>query len=95
MFRYFSLAFKNSLRNRRRSISHHFQHRGFALPAGCADRHVSRAFSQEQTPGQALRLVVRHKVSLAQPIPVAYEAKIRQDSRCKRSLGLELVWRHL
>ncbi|MBV8808893.1 MAG: FtsX-like permease family protein [Acidobacteriaceae bacterium] len=34
-------------------------------------------FSQE-TPGQALRLVVRHKVSLAQPLPVAYEDKVRR-----------------
>ncbi len=34
-------------------------------------------FFGEQTPGQALRLVVRHRVSLAQPIPIAYEAKIR------------------
>lgn len=32
----------------------------------------------QQTPGAALRLVVRHKVSLTLPIPVAYEAKIRQ-----------------
>jgi len=34
-------------------------------------------FYGQETPGQALRLVVRHRVSLAQPIPVAYEAKIR------------------
>jgi len=34
-------------------------------------------FFSQQTPGQALRLVVRHRVSLAQPIPVAYEAKVR------------------
>jgi putative ABC transport system permease protein len=34
-------------------------------------------FYGQETPGQALRLVVRHKVSLTQPIPVAYEAKIR------------------
>ncbi|MBV8571934.1 MAG: ABC transporter permease [Acidobacteriaceae bacterium] len=34
-------------------------------------------FYNQQTPGQALRLVVRHRVSLAQPLPVAYEAKVR------------------
>jgi putative ABC transport system permease protein len=34
-------------------------------------------FFAQETPGQALRLVTRHKVSLAQPLPVAYEAKIR------------------
>jgi putative ABC transport system permease protein len=30
------------------------------------------------TPGSALRMVVRHKVSLAQTMPYAYEARIRQ-----------------
>ncbi|MBV9082706.1 MAG: ABC transporter permease [Acidobacteriaceae bacterium] len=30
------------------------------------------------TPGQALRLVVRHKISLGNPIPVAYQDKIRR-----------------
>jgi putative ABC transport system permease protein len=35
-------------------------------------------FLRQQTPGQALRLVVRHKVSLGQPIPVAYEEKVRR-----------------
>lgn len=35
-------------------------------------------FYSVATPGEALRLVVRHKVSLAQPIPAAYEAKVRR-----------------
>jgi putative ABC transport system permease protein len=35
-------------------------------------------FMQQPTPGQALRLVVRHRVSLAQVIPFADEAKVRQ-----------------
>jgi putative ABC transport system permease protein len=34
-------------------------------------------FGQE-TPGQAIRLIVRHKVSLGQALPYAYEDKIRQ-----------------
>jgi putative ABC transport system permease protein len=34
-------------------------------------------FYSQQTPGQALRLVVRNKISLAQPLPVADEDKIR------------------
>jgi putative ABC transport system permease protein len=40
-------------------------------------------FYGQQTPGQALRLVVRHKVSLAQPIPLAYEAKIKNVAGVK------------
>lgn len=35
-------------------------------------------YLKDQTPGQALRLVTRHKVSLAQALPAAYEQKIRQ-----------------
>jgi putative ABC transport system permease protein len=35
-------------------------------------------FYGEESPGQALRLVVRHRVSLTQSLPFAYEAKIRQ-----------------
>jgi putative ABC transport system permease protein len=35
-------------------------------------------FHSVPTPGQALRLIVRHKVSLAQPILAAYEEKIRR-----------------
>jgi putative ABC transport system permease protein len=35
-------------------------------------------FLAPPTPGQELRLVVHHKVSLGQPLPFSYEAKIRQ-----------------
>ena len=78
MFRYFSLAFKNSLRNRRRSILTISSIAVSLCLLGVLIAIYHALFFGEATPGQALRLVTRHKVSLAQPIPVAYEEKIRR-----------------
>src|SRR5579875_251334 len=75
--RYFSLAFKNTLRNRRRSILTISSVAVSLCLLGVLIAIYHALFFSEATPGQALRLVVRHKVSLAQPIPVAYEAKVR------------------
>ncbi len=77
MFRYFSLAFKNTLRNRRRSFLT-ISSIGVSLCLfGVLIAIYHALFFGEQTPGQALRLVVRNRVSLAQPILIAYENKIR------------------
>ena len=78
MFRYFSLAFKNSWRNRRRSILTISSIAVSLCLLGVLIAIYNALFFGQATPGQALRLVVRHKVSLAQPIPVAYEEKIRK-----------------
>lgn len=77
MFRFFSFAFKNSLRNRRRSILTISSIAVSLCLLGVLVAMYHALFYGQETPGQALRLVVRHRVSLAQPIPVAYEAKIR------------------
>lgn len=77
MFRYFSLAFKNSLRNRRRSILTISSIAVSLCLLGVLIAIYHALFFGQETPGQALRLVTRHKVSLAQAIPAAYEDKIR------------------
>ncbi|MBV9761189.1 MAG: ABC transporter permease [Acidobacteriaceae bacterium] len=77
MFRYFSLAFKNSLRNRRRSVLTISSIAVSLCLLGVLIAIYHALFFGQETPGQALRLVTRHKVSLAQPIPAAYEDKIR------------------
>ncbi len=77
MFRYFSLAFKNSLRNRRRSLLTISSLAASLCLLGVLIAVYHAIFFSEATPGQALRLIVRHGVSIAQPIPVAYEQKIR------------------
>jgi putative ABC transport system permease protein len=77
MFRYLSLAFKNTLRNKRRSFLTISSIAVSLCLLGILLAMYNALFHSEQTPGQALRLVVRHKVSLAQPIPRSYEEKVR------------------
>jgi putative ABC transport system permease protein len=78
MFRYFPLAFKNTLRNRRRTALTVSSIAVSLCLLGVLIAIYHALFYSQATPGQALRLVVRHKVSLAQVFPSAYEAKIRQ-----------------
>jgi putative ABC transport system permease protein len=78
MFKYLSLAFKNSLRNRRRSVLTISSIAVSLCLLGVLIAVYHALFLSEATPGQAMRLIVRHRVSLAQPIPIAYEEKIRQ-----------------
>ena len=77
MLRYLSLAYKNTLRNKRRSALTISSIAVSLCLLGILFAMYNALFRSEQTPGQALRLVVRHKVSLAQPIPRSYEEKIR------------------
>jgi putative ABC transport system permease protein len=77
MFRYFSLAFKNSLRNRRRSALTISSIAVSLCLLGLLIAVYNALFYPQETPSQALRLVVRHKVSLGQAIPRAYEERIR------------------
>lgn len=78
MFRFLPLVFKNSLRNRRRSI---LTISSIAVSLCLLSVLLSMyhaLFFGQATPGQALRLVVRNRVSLAQTMPYAYEQKILQ-----------------
>ena len=78
MFRFFSLAYKNSLRNRRRSILTISSIAVSLCLLGVLIAIYHAMFYKQATPGAAIRLVTRHKVSLAQPLPAAYEEKIRK-----------------
>lgn len=77
MFRYFSLAFKNTLRNRRRSILTISSMAVSLCLLGVLIAIYHAMFYSQATPGAAIRLVTRHKVSLGQVIPASYEEKIR------------------
>ena len=83
MFRYFSLAFKNSLRNRRRSALTISSIAVSLCLLGLLIAVYNALFFPEESPSQALRLIVRHKVSLGQAIPRAYEEKIRHVAGVK------------
>ncbi|MGH9610749.1 MAG: ABC transporter permease, partial [Bryobacteraceae bacterium] len=78
MFRYIPLAFKNTLRNRRRTALTISSIAVSLCLLGVLIAIYHALYYQQATPGQALRLIVRHKVSLAQAFPSAYEAKIRR-----------------
>ncbi len=78
MFRYLSLMLKNSLRNRRRSALTILSIGMSLCLLGVLGALYRGLFLAPPTPGQELRLVVHHKVSITQPLPFSYEAKIRQ-----------------
>ena len=78
MFRYFSLAVKNIARNKRRSILTVASMAVSLCLLGVLIAMYHALYFGEQTPGQAVRLITRHKVSLGQAIPYAYEEKIRK-----------------
>jgi putative ABC transport system permease protein len=76
MLRYLPLIFKNSLRNRRRSALTIGSIAVSLCLLGLLMAMYRALFLADATPSQALRLVVRHRVSLTQPIPIYYREKI-------------------
>ncbi len=78
MFRYFGLAVKNTWRNKRRTSLTVSSMAVSLCLLGVLIAIYHAMFHGEPSPGQALRAVVRHKVSLGNPLPTAYEAKIRR-----------------
>jgi putative ABC transport system permease protein len=76
---YVPLITKNSFRNRRRSVLTI----GSLMVSLCLlvllmVMYKALFYGSEQTPAQAMRIMMRHKVSLAQSLPLSYEGKIRQ-----------------
>ena len=76
--RYLGLIFKNSLRNRRRSLLTIFSIGASLCLLGVMFALYRGLFLAGPTPGQELRLVTHHKVSITQPIPSYFGDKIRQ-----------------
>ncbi len=78
MFRHLSLIFRNSLRNRRRSLLTIISIAVSLCLLGLLVALYRAFFFSEATPDQALRLVTRHRVSLANPLPLSYLQRIKQ-----------------
>jgi putative ABC transport system permease protein len=78
MFRHLSLIFRNSLRNRRRSLLTIVSIAVSLCLLGLLVALYRAFFFSEATPDQALRLVTRHRVSLANPLPLSYLQRIKQ-----------------
>src|SRR6266545_1232447 len=79
MFRYLSLVVKSSLRNRRRTaLTVASLAASLCLLGVLMSIYRVLFFGGDSTPAQALRFITHHKVSLAQPLPIAYVRQIQQ-----------------
>ena len=77
MLRFIPLIFKNSFRNRRRSLLTVASMGASLCLLGVLFSLYQTLFLAEPSQSQALRLITRHRVSLTNFLPVSYEAKIR------------------
>src|SRR5262245_51360993 len=78
MVRYLPLILKNCWRNRRRTILTILSIGVSMCLLGVMISLYYAFFLSDPTPDQARRLVVRNKISLAQPMPIAYQRRIEQ-----------------
>jgi putative ABC transport system permease protein len=78
MFRYLSLVIKNALRNRRRSVLTICSVAASLCLLGVFMAIYHAFYFSEPTPEQALRLVTRNRISLANIMPISYQQKIEQ-----------------
>ena len=79
MNRYIRLVLKNCLRNRRRNMLTIASIAvSLCLVGVLMALYRALFFGGEMTPGQAVRLITHHKVSLTHDLPLSYEEKIRQ-----------------
>jgi putative ABC transport system permease protein len=78
MFRYLSLIWKNSVRNRRRSVLTICSLGASLCLLGLLFAIYRALFLADAPPSQALRLVTHHRVSITQALPMSYLARIRQ-----------------
>ncbi len=80
MWKYIPFTFKNSLRNKRRTILTIASISVSLFLLGMLFAMYHAFYYRQGPPQQALRLVCRNRVSLTFPLPEYYEAKIRQIS---------------
>ncbi len=76
--RYLPLIFKNSVRNRRRSVLTIASLAVSLCLLGVVGALYTVLYIRDAAPAQARRLVTRNRVSLTQPLPLFYRDKIRQ-----------------
>lgn len=78
MLRHLPLILKNSVRNRRRSILTILSIAASLCLLGVLAAVYFVFYHSEPTEDQALRLIVRNRISLANPLPLSYIAQIKQ-----------------
>ena len=89
MVRYLPLVFKNSLRNRRRSVLTILSIAASLCLLGVLLALYHALFMAEPTPAQALRLITHHKVSLANMMPRAYGERIKKVPGVREVMGYQ------
>src|SRR5258706_16472429 len=78
MIRYIPLIFKSSLRSRRRSVLSILSIGVSLCLLGVLMAVYYAFYFSDPTPEQALRIVVRNKVSITNPLPISYANQIKQ-----------------
>lgn len=86
MFRHLPLMFKNSLRNRRRSLLTIVSIGASLSLLGLLLALYHAFYFAELAPDAALRLITRNRISLANPLPLAYGAQIKQVPGVKEAM---------
>ncbi len=86
MLRFFSLILRNSLRNRRRSLLTIVSIGASLCLLGLLVAIYHAFYFTEATPDQALRLITRNRVSLANPLPLSYLQRIKQAPGVKEAM---------
>jgi putative ABC transport system permease protein len=83
MFRHFPLIFRNCFRNKRRSLLTIISIATSLCLLAILLTIYHAFYYTEVTPDQALRLVTRNRISLANPLPLSYQQQIKQMSGVK------------
>jgi putative ABC transport system permease protein len=86
MFRHLPLIFRNSLRHRRRTLLTIVSIAASLCLLGLLIAIYHNFYFTEATPDQALRLITRHRVSLANPLPLSYLPRIKQVPGVKEAI---------
>jgi len=86
MFRHLPLIFKNSLRNRRRSLLTIVSIAASLCLLGLILALYYSFYLMDATPDQALRLITRNRVSLANPLSLSYLPQIKQVPGVKEAM---------
>jgi putative ABC transport system permease protein len=88
MFRFWSLIMANVLRNRRRSVLTVASIAvSLCLLTVLAEMYRALFLNPQASPSQALRIVTHHRVSITQPMPVSFTAKIRSTPGVRDSMA--------
>ncbi|MBL8295052.1 MAG: ABC transporter permease, partial [Bryobacterales bacterium] len=86
MLRHLPLIFKNSVRNRRRSLLTILSIAASLCLLGVLAAIYFVFYHSEPTADQALRLIVRNRISLANPLPISYMAQIKQVAGVREAM---------